>query len=92
MNMSERKTSVILPMLTVNLSSTYFTLVRIIVLKSLFRTNYQSLRYKFGGLINRRIFLFVCHRDINFNNVQINKIFERFQQCLSNYDIKLTSP
>ncbi|CAF3027419.1 unnamed protein product, partial [Rotaria sp. Silwood2] len=56
MNMGEGKTSVILPMLCVSLSSSNSSLVRIIVLKFLFPTNHQSLRYKLGGLLNRRIF------------------------------------
>ncbi|CAF3839520.1 unnamed protein product [Rotaria sp. Silwood1] len=92
MNMGEGKTSVILPMLAVNLSSSNSSLVRIIVLKSLFPTNYQSLRYKLGGLLNRRIFPFTCRREMNFNTVQINQIFKRFQQSLSNCNIILTSP
>ncbi|CAF4309861.1 unnamed protein product [Rotaria sp. Silwood2] len=54
MNMGEGKTSVILPMLCVSLSSSNSSLVRIIVLKFLFPTNHQSLRYKLGGLLNRQ--------------------------------------
>ncbi|CAF1186849.1 unnamed protein product [Rotaria sordida] len=92
LNMGEGKTSVILPMLAVNLSSSNSTLVRIIVLKSLFPTNYQSLRYKLGGLLNQRIFSFACRRDMNFNSQQINQIHKRFQQALCNCDILLTSP
>ncbi len=51
MNMGEGKTSVILPMLALSLASSSSSLVRIIVLKSLFPMNYQSLRYKLGGLL-----------------------------------------
>ncbi|CAF3125081.1 unnamed protein product [Rotaria sp. Silwood2] len=91
MNMGEGKTSVILPMLAVNLSSFNSSLVRVIILKSLFPTNYQSLRYKLGGLLNQRIFPFACRRDMNFNNEQTNKIFKRFQQALCNCDVVLTS-
>ncbi|CAF1422022.1 unnamed protein product [Rotaria sp. Silwood1] len=61
------------------------------VLKSLFPTNYQSLRYKLGGLLNRHIFPFTGRRDMNFNNKQINQIFKHFQQGLHNCDIILTS-
>ncbi|UJR20208.1 hypothetical protein I4U23_023339 [Adineta vaga] len=92
MNMGEGKTSVILPMLALSLSSTHSSLVRIIVLKSLFPTNYQSLRYKLGGLLNRRIFPFVCRRDLNFNDAQIKQISNRFQQGLHNCDVVLTAP
>ncbi|CAM4909258.1 unnamed protein product [Rotaria socialis] len=92
MNMGEGKTSVILPMLAVHLSSSNSSLSRIIVLKSLFPTNYQSLRYKLGGLINRRIFPFACRRDMNFKDQQVNQIFERFTHGLRNCDVILTSP
>ncbi|CAF3684152.1 unnamed protein product [Rotaria sp. Silwood1] len=69
MNMGEEKTSVILPMLAVNLSSSSSSL----------------------DLLNRRIFPFVCRRDMNFNTVQINQIFKRVEQGLLNCDIILTS-
>ncbi|UJR12234.1 hypothetical protein I4U23_016411 [Adineta vaga] len=92
MNMGEGKTSVILPMLAVNLSSINSTLVRMIVLKSLLPTNYQSLRYKLGGLLNRRILIFTCRRDMKLINEQILKISHHFQQALQHNDIILTSP
>ncbi|CAF3852881.1 unnamed protein product [Rotaria sordida] len=90
MNMGEGKTSVILPMLSVKLSSNS-NLVRIIVLRSLFPTNYQSLKYKLGGLLNQHIFPFVCRRDLNFNYQQIKQIDNRLEQGLKNGDIILTS-
>ncbi|CAF1027813.1 unnamed protein product [Adineta steineri] len=92
MNMGEGKTSVILPMLAVSLSSINSTLVRIVVLKSLFPTNYQSLRYKLGGLLNRRILPFTCRRDMNLTNEQIQRIHIRFHQALNHCDVILTSP
>jgi hypothetical protein len=54
--------------------------------------NYQSLRYKLGGLLNRRILPFACRRDMNFNKIQVTQIFDRFRQGLTNRDIILTSP
>ncbi|CAF1051816.1 unnamed protein product [Didymodactylos carnosus] len=65
---------------------------RIIVLKALFPMNFQSLRYKSGGLLNRRVMPFACRRDMNFNDVQVNKIFDCLKQGLHNLDIVLTSP
>ncbi|CAF4264003.1 unnamed protein product [Rotaria sp. Silwood2] len=55
------------------------SLVRIIVLKSLRIMDYQSLRPKLGGLLNRRISLFVCRRDMNLNALQIDQMFQRLQ-------------
>ncbi|CAF1440182.1 unnamed protein product [Rotaria sordida] len=92
MNMGEGKTSVILPMLALSLCSSSLTLVRIIVLKALFPMNYQSLRYKLGGLLNRHVISFACRRDMNFSHVQVNKVFDRLKQGLHNLDIVLTSP
>ena len=92
MNMGEGKTSVILPMLALSLASSTSSLVRIIVLKSLFPTNYHSFKYKLGGLLNRRVLPFACRRDMQFNNVHVMQIFNRFQQGLSHRDVVLTSP
>ncbi|CAF0959459.1 unnamed protein product [Adineta steineri] len=92
MNMGEGKTSVILPMLAVSLPSSSSNLVRIIILKSLFPTNYQSLRCKLGGLINRRVFPFICRRDLNFTDEQIQSIHSRLRKALLNCDIMITSP
>ncbi|CAF4214604.1 unnamed protein product, partial [Rotaria sordida] len=92
MNMGEGKTSVILPMLALSLCSSSSSLVRIIVLKALFPMNYQSLRYKLGGLLNRRVVPFACRRDMNFSYAQVNQIFDRLKQGLHNLDIVLTSP
>ena len=92
MNMGEGKTSVILPMLAVSLCSSSSSLVRIIVLKSLFPTNYQSLRYKLGGFFNRRVLPFSCRRDMNLNTLQISQIFNRLQYALNHRHVILTSP
>ncbi|CAF5042587.1 unnamed protein product, partial [Rotaria sp. Silwood1] len=92
MNMGEGKTSVILPMLALSLCSSPSCLVRIIVLKSLFSMNYQSLRSKLGGLLNRRVFPFLCRRDINFTERRLDQISIRLAQAIRNCDIILTSP
>ncbi|CAF4230683.1 unnamed protein product, partial [Rotaria sordida] len=76
MNMGEGKTSVILPMLALSLCSSSSSLVRIIVLKALFPMNYQSLRYKLGGLLNRHVIPFACRRDMNFSHVQDYTIWD----------------
>ena len=92
MNMGEGKTSVILPMLALSLSSSSSNLVRIIVLKALFPMNYRSLRCKLGGLLNRRILPFSCRRDMNFTTEQVQQISHRLEQGLKDCDVILTSP
>ncbi|CAF1580540.1 unnamed protein product [Adineta ricciae] len=92
MNMGEGKTSVIIPMLALSLSLPLTSLVRIVVLRSLFPVNYQSLRFKLGGLLNRRILPFTCRRDMNFTTEQIHQIYNRFRRALDHCDVLLTSP
>ncbi|CAF3941269.1 unnamed protein product [Rotaria sp. Silwood1] len=92
MNMGEGKTSVIIPMLALDLCSSSASLVRVVVLKSLLTMNYESLRVKLGGLLNRRVFPFTCRRDMNFNSSQTQLIFRRLQQALINRDIVMTAP
>ncbi|CAF4460911.1 unnamed protein product, partial [Rotaria sp. Silwood2] len=50
------------------------------------------LRLGLGGLLNKRIFPFLCRRDMNFNGKQINHIYNRLKQDLHNCDVILTSP
>ncbi|CAF1396340.1 unnamed protein product [Adineta ricciae] len=92
MNMGEGKTSVIIPMLALSLCSSTSSLVRIIVLKSLLTMNYQSLRSKLGGLLNRRVFPFTCRRDMKFGQTQVEQIDRRLRQGMSRRDIVLTAP
>ncbi|CAF3359385.1 unnamed protein product [Rotaria sp. Silwood2] len=90
MNMGEGKTAVIIPMLALSLCSQ--SLVRLVVLKSLFMVNYQALHFKLGGLLNRRVFPFACRRDMNFNELQITQSFDRLQQGFQNCGVVITSP
>ena len=92
MNMGEGKTSVIIPMLALTLGSSLSNLVRVVVLKSLFPMNHQLLRYKLGGLLNRRVLPFACRRDMDFNHQQATQISARLQQALRRGDVVLVSP
>ena len=38
--------------------------------------NYQSLRYKLGGLLIDVYFPFACRRDMNFNDEQVKSNFQ----------------
>jgi hypothetical protein len=53
--MGEGKTDVILPNLAAK-SANKEQLVRIIVLRSLFNTNYEDMSLKLGGMLNIRIY------------------------------------
>lgn len=54
--------------------------------------NSQSLRYKLGDLLNRRIFPFVSRRDRNLNTLQIYQIFQRLEEGLHHGDVGSISP
>ena len=92
MNMGEGKTSVIIPMLALSLASPGCTLLRVVVLKSLFPSNSQLLRYKLGALLNRRVFPFACRREMNFTPLQVQQIVTRLQQALRRGDVVLVTP
>ncbi|CAF4475702.1 unnamed protein product, partial [Rotaria socialis] len=92
LNMGEGKTSVILPMLTLSLCLPGTSLVRVVVLKHLSVMNYESLKLKLGGLLGRRVFPFVCRRDMNIDKERVDQIFNRYKQAVQNCDIILTSP
>ena len=49
--------------------------------------NYQSLRSKLGGLLNRRIFPFQCRRQMNFSIDEMSEIFKRLKEGCANGDI-----
>lgn len=79
LNMGEGKTAVIVPILASVLSDGD-KVCQIIVLKSLFATNLNSLRKYLGGMLNRRIYTFPCRRDMRIDEY-VAKIMGIYDQC-----------
>ncbi|XP_047144363.1 uncharacterized protein LOC105847900 [Hydra vulgaris] len=88
LNMGEGKTSVIVPLLAVSLATSE-QLVRITILRSLLNTNYEALVDKLGGLLNKRVYVVPCRRDIIINPLKFLSIH---QECLKQRGLILTTP
>lgn len=54
---------------------------QLIVLKSLFATNQKSLRHYLGGLLNRRIYVIPCRRDMKIES-HSNEILKIHEECM----------
>ncbi|XP_065660133.1 uncharacterized protein LOC136084025 isoform X2 [Hydra vulgaris] len=88
LNMGEGKTSVIVPLLAVSLATSE-QLVRVTVLRSLLNTNYEALVDKLGGLLNKRVYVVPCRRDMIINPLKFLSIH---QECLKKRGLMLTTP
>lgn len=82
LNMGEGKTAVIVPILAAVLADAK-QVCQITVLKSLFATNLKSLRHYLGGMLNRRIYIFPCRRDMRIDE-HIDDILKIYEECKRN--------
>ncbi|XP_065673116.1 uncharacterized protein LOC124819357 isoform X2 [Hydra vulgaris] len=88
LNMGEGKTSVIVPLLAISLATSKHV-VRVNVLRPLLNTNFELLSDKLGGLLNKRVYILPCSRDLNMNP---SKILRVYRKCLFGRGIMLTTP
>lgn len=79
LNMGEGKTAVIVPILASVLANGNQA-CQVTVLKSLFATNSKAMRKYLGGLLNRRIYIFPCRRDMPINDY-IDEIQQIYVEC-----------
>lgn len=79
LNMGEGKTAVIVPILAARLANGAQA-CQIIVLKSLFARNLKSLRQYLGGMLNRRMYVFPCRRDMPIDS-HANDILDIYEEC-----------
>lgn len=86
--MGEGKSSVIVPIVAASLADTN-QLVRIVVLKPLWRQMFHLLVNRLGGLVNRRIYYLPFGRHIR---VSVQKLEELFVECMREGGIILTQP
>lgn len=93
LNMGEGKSSVLIPILVSSIANTNKNCVaRVIVLRSLLNTNYLSLVQKLGGLLNKRVYMFPCRRDINFSSCNLKTYKNLLQECQKLKSVILTLP
>jgi hypothetical protein len=91
LNMGEGKTSLIIPMVILELANKSH-LVRLTVLKSLFNSNKTALISKLGGSLNRRVYSIPCKRDIKFDLPSTSLISQVLKECKSSQSVFLVLP
>jgi len=89
--MGEGKTAVIVPLLALSLANGD-QLCRVTVLKSLFTTNFASLVYNLGGLLNRRVYIFPCRRDMPIDCNAAHMMLKLYKECVEQEGVVLTLP
>ena len=92
LNMGEGKTAVITPIVAAHLADSKKSLVRVIVLPSLYDTNYSTLRYQLGRFLNHYIFTIPCARDHIIDNNMLISIFNIMKMAKNNGGIIVTVP
>lgn len=85
LNMGEGKTAVIVPIIAAVLANGQQA-CQITVLKSLFATNLKLYRRYLGGMLNRRLYVFPCRRDMPIAGhiAQLMNIYEECKEMKGN--------
>ncbi|QRV77955.1 hypothetical protein RhiJN_05970 [Ceratobasidium sp. AG-Ba] len=91
LNMGEGKSSVIVPIVAATLADTT-RLVRVIVLKPLWRQMFHLLVSRLSGLMNRRIYYLPFGRHIRVNQPLAKKIQEILIECMREGGVLLVQP
>lgn len=91
LNMGEGKSSVIVPLLAATLADCS-RLVRVVVLKPLLRTAVDSLTYKLDGLLDRKIMVLPCCRDVNLSSTDVITMKELYEECVGDRGVVVTLP
>jgi hypothetical protein len=91
LNMGQGKTSVIVPVVAVDLADGT-QLTRVIVLKSLAMQMFQLLARKLGGLLNRRVFYMPVSRSLTLDVHLARQIFALYKECMEVGGILLIQP
>ncbi|KAF8597360.1 hypothetical protein BDV93DRAFT_596797 [Ceratobasidium sp. AG-I] len=91
LNMGEGKSSVIVPIIAATLANGQ-RLVRVVVLKPLWRQMFQLLVSRLSGLANRRIYYLPFGRHIHVDRHQAQKIQDLYAECMQEGGILLVQP
>lgn len=89
--MGEGKSSVIVPIIAASLANTK-QLVRIVVLKPLWRQMFRLLVNRLAGLVNRRIYYLPFGRHIQMSTTTVRQLEDWFAECMREGGILLTQP
>ncbi|QRW06904.1 kinase-like protein [Ceratobasidium sp. AG-Ba] len=91
LNMGEGKSSVIVPIIAAALADTS-QLVRVVVLKPLWRQMFHLLVGRLAGLVNRRVYYLPFGRHIQVGESQAELIHTMYEECMREGGILLVQP
>ncbi|KAG8733067.1 hypothetical protein FRC10_000456, partial [Ceratobasidium sp. 414] len=91
LNMGEGKSSVIVPIVAAALADSG-RLVRVVVLKPLWRQMFHLLVSRLSGLVNRRVYYLPFGRHIVVGSAQATQIQEMYTECMREGGILLVQP
>ncbi|KAF8602017.1 hypothetical protein BDV93DRAFT_607811 [Ceratobasidium sp. AG-I] len=91
LNMGEGKSSVIVPIIAASLADSS-RLVRIVVLKPLWRQMFQLLVDRLAGLAGRRIYYLPFGRHIQVGRMQASHIRAMYDECMRDGGVLLVQP
>ncbi|CAE6507523.1 unnamed protein product [Rhizoctonia solani] len=91
LNMGEGKSSVIVPIIASALSDSS-RLVRVVVLKPLWRQMFELLVNRLSGLANRRVYYLPFGRHIHVDKGGAQKLRNLYEECMREGGILLTQP
>ncbi|CAE6459581.1 unnamed protein product [Rhizoctonia solani] len=91
LNMGEGKSSVIVPIVASSLANSS-RLVRVVVLKPLWRQMFELLVNRLSGLSNRRVYYLPFGRHINIDSANAIKLRNLYEECMREGGILLAQP
>jgi hypothetical protein len=91
LNMGEGKSSVVVPIIAAVLADSS-KLVRVVVLKPLWRQMLHLLVSRLAGLVNRRIYYLPFGRHIRVGSTQAKQIRDMYTECIREGGILLVQP
>lgn len=91
LNMGEGKSSVIVPIIAASLANAQ-QLVRVVVLKPLWRQMFHLLVSRLSGLAHRRIYYLPFSRNIRMNSSEAQQLQELYAECMREGGILLAQP
>ncbi|KAG9122623.1 hypothetical protein FRC07_000929, partial [Ceratobasidium sp. 392] len=91
LNMGEGKSSVIVPIIAASLADSS-QLVRVVVLKPLWRQMLHLLVSRLGGLVNRRVHYLPFSRNVRVDHERAKQILNLYIECMREGGILLVQP
>lgn len=91
LNMGERKSSVIVPVVAVALAN-HSCLARVLVAKPQSRQMFHMLVSKIGGILGRRVYHMSISRALELEEAQADEIYQVCRECMLQRGVVLVQP